>query len=224
MDALKAFAQLGTRFYKQPDVLRRRLANVRAFVLDWDGVFNDGFKDTDGSSPFSEVDSMGLNLLRFTWWNMYKQLPPCIIITGQHNAQAEAFAQREHLHAVHMGFTHKPEAFATFLKEHNMRADQIAFFFDDVLDLPIARQVGFSTLIRRGASPLMEIAAIKGNGDIATFNSGATHGLREACELIMFLSGRWEETLEHRVGNTEIYQNYLKMRNAVEVQVVRKER
>ncbi|MEO8067470.1 MAG: hypothetical protein ABI599_07255 [Flavobacteriales bacterium] len=224
MDPLKAFAQLGTRFYKQPDVLRRRLANVRAFVLDWDGVFNDGFKDASGSSPFSEVDSMGLNLLRFTWWNMYKQLPPCIIITGQHNAQAEAFAQREHLHSVHMGFTHKPEAFAVFLREHNVRPEQVAFFFDDVLDLPIARQVGFSTLIRRTASPLLELAAIKGNGDIATFNSGATHGLREGCELIMFLSGRWDETLEHRVGNTETYQAYLKARNAVETAVVKKDR
>lgn len=224
MEVLKSFAQQGTRFFKQPDVLRRRLANVRAILLDWDGVFNDGFKDLEGNSPFSEVDSMGLNLLRFTWWNMYKQLPPCAIITGQHNAMAEAFAKREHLNAVHMGFTHKPEAFTHFLKEHGLRADQVAFFFDDVLDLPVARMCGFSVLIRRNASHLMEIAAYKGNGDIGTGNSGATHGLREGCDLMMYLSGRWDETLEHRVGSTETYQNYLKARNAIETQVAKKDR
>jgi 3-deoxy-D-manno-octulosonate 8-phosphate phosphatase (KDO 8-P phosphatase) len=224
MDPLKYFSQLGTRFFKQPDVLRRRLANVRCILLDWDGVFNDGFKDQNGSSPFSEVDSMGLNLLRFSFWSMNRQLPPCAIITGQHNALAQAFAERENLHGVYMGFTNKTEALALFLKEHGLRAEQVAFFFDDVLDLPIARQCAFSSLIRRSASPLMEIAAYKGNGDIATFNSGATHGLREACELIMYLTGRWEETLEHRVSYSGTYQNYLQTRNAVVAQVVHNER
>ena len=40
-------------------MLARQLHGIRALVFDWDGVFNDGWKDAQGGSPFSEVDSMG---------------------------------------------------------------------------------------------------------------------------------------------------------------------
>ena len=42
-----------------------RLDKIKAFVFDWDGVFNNGAKDSEGASPFNEVDAMGTNLLRF---------------------------------------------------------------------------------------------------------------------------------------------------------------
>ncbi|MFM7838489.1 MAG: hypothetical protein ACKO6K_02890, partial [Chitinophagaceae bacterium] len=44
--------------------LQEKLSNVRAYVFDWDGVFNEGFKNEQGSSAFSEIDAMGINLLR----------------------------------------------------------------------------------------------------------------------------------------------------------------
>jgi 3-deoxy-D-manno-octulosonate 8-phosphate phosphatase (KDO 8-P phosphatase) len=45
--------------------LRARLAGVRAFLFDWDGVFNTGLKSDGSPSGFSEADSMGTNLIRF---------------------------------------------------------------------------------------------------------------------------------------------------------------
>lgn len=225
MDHLKVFAGLGTRFLKAPDMLQRQLMSIRAVLFDWDGVFNDGWKDTEGNSPFSETGSMGVNLLRFCLWQANQRNPVAGILTGQHNATAERFARREHFHAVYMGFNNKPEAFEAFLATHGLEAKQVAFFFDDVLDLPVARLCGLRVLIKQPASPLLENhISHKRDADLLTHHSGGHQGLREACELLIALMGRWDDTIEHRVRFSDHYQRYLIERNATETQVVARER
>src|SRR5690606_30081404 len=115
MEYLKVFANLGTRFLRPPDVLQRQLGMTRGIMPDWDGVFNEGWKDSECGSPFSEVDSMGLNLLRFALWSRDRKMAPVAVITGQHNPHAERFAQREKLDGIYMGFTHKPDAFDAYI-------------------------------------------------------------------------------------------------------------
>jgi 3-deoxy-D-manno-octulosonate 8-phosphate phosphatase (KDO 8-P phosphatase) len=221
MDYLKSFATLGTRFLRPADYLQRQLGNIRAVVFDWDGVFNDGWKDLDGGSPFSEVDSMGVNLLRFSLWQREQVLPPFAVITGQQNPHAQRFAEREHFEGIYMGYSNKTEAFAAFLEKHKLDARQVAFFFDDVLDLPVARQCGLRIMIKRLSSPLFENYVVAGrDADLLTHFSGGDHGLREACELLMALSGRHAETIEHRVKFSETYQAYLTHRAAVNTEVV----
>ncbi|MBL0127780.1 MAG: hypothetical protein IPP83_10030 [Flavobacteriales bacterium] len=51
MDDLKSFRDQGTLFLHSPEALRERLRTIRAVIFDWDGVFNDGWKDIDGGSP-----------------------------------------------------------------------------------------------------------------------------------------------------------------------------
>jgi 3-deoxy-D-manno-octulosonate 8-phosphate phosphatase (KDO 8-P phosphatase) len=184
-------------------------------LFDWDGVFNNGFKDAEGGSPFSEVDSMGVNLLRFALWlKNGERLPAAGIITGQHNAYAERFAQRERMHGCYMGYTNKPEAFDAFLAAHGLNAEEVAFFFDDVLDLPVAERCGLRVLIGRKASPWFE-GACMGKADVITACDGGHHGLREACELLIVASGFADEVLDHRVRYSETYQRYLTQRQAI---------
>ena len=225
MDYLKAFATLGTRFLRPPDVLQRQLGMVRAVIFDWDGVFNGGWKDEQGGSPFSEVDSMGVNLLRFALWQREQRMLPAAIITGQRNPQAEQFARREHFNSIHMGYTHKPEAFQAFLAAHQLEARQVAFFYDDVLDIPVARQCGLRVLIKRRSSPMLENHIVaQGDADLLTHFSGAEHGLREACEVLIGLCGRPSDTFEHRIKHSDLYQSYLSERAAISTHVDRKER
>ncbi len=225
MSTVQAFEELGTRLLHPAAELMERVKHVKAIVFDWDGVFNDGWKDRDGGSPFSEVDSMGVNLLRFALWQRDRSMLPCVIITGQHNLNAERFAEREHLDAVYMGFSHKPEAFDAFLEVHGREGKDVAFFFDDVLDLPVARRCGLRILMKRSSSPLMEAYVVEqGDADVITALSGGQHGIREACELLMTLNGNGPETIEHRVGFTEDYQTYLAMRRSIPTKTVRKSR
>src|SRR5215207_7239956 len=88
------------RFFLEPEELASRLHRVKAFVFDWDGVFNGGEKDEHGSSPFNEVDAMGTNLLRFNHHLRNNAQPAVAIITGENNKAAISFAKREHFNAV----------------------------------------------------------------------------------------------------------------------------
>ncbi len=221
MEYLKAFAALGTRFLRPPDVLQRNLGQIKALLFDWDGVFNDGWRDANGGSPFSEVGSMGVNLLRFALWQREKQRVPCGVITGQQNSLAERFTEREKFNDLFMGFTNKPAAFDEFLRRHSLDARQVAFFFDDILDLPIARRCGFRVMIKRRNSPLFENHVVaKGDADLLTHFSGGENGLREACELMLGLVGRADDVIEHRVRYSDVYQEYLADRALVEREVV----
>lgn len=225
MSALKPFTIHGLHTTAPEPELLRRLARTKSVLFDWDGVFNDGFKDAEGGSPFSEVGSMGVNLLRFALWLRNGHLPKAAVITGQHNPYAERFAQRERLHGVYMGFTNKPEAFDAFLAKHGLQADEVAFFFDDVLDLPVASRCGLRVMIGNPVTVwLVEQAIARGEVDIITANSGGNNGLREATDAVMALLGVGRDVLAHRAGYTETYQRYLGERQAVVPEVVRNAR
>lgn len=210
------------RLLARRDATLQRLSRIKAVICDWDGVFNDGSKDAEGGSPFSEVDSMGINLLRFALWLRKEELPYSAIITGQNNAFAERFAQREHLHGIYAGYTHKPEAFDRFLAQHDLRPEEVLFVFDDVLDLPVAERCGMRVLIGHRATELFQRTCIeRGLVDIHINLDGSHHGLREACELLIQLLGNWERVIDHRVAYDAVYQRYLATRQAVVTEVVR---
>lgn len=225
MSILRPFSDNGLRTTAPEPELLRRLARTKAVLFDWDGVFNDGFKDADGGSPFSEVGSMGVNLLRFALWLRNGSLPKAAVITGQHNPYAQRFAQRERLHGVYMGFTNKPEAFDAFLAKHGLQADEVAFFFDDVLDLPVASRCGLRLMIGSPVTAwLVEQAIARGEVDIVTANSGGNNGLREATDAVIALLANGADVIDHRVRYSEIYQRYLSERQSVVLEVVRNSR
>lgn len=222
MSVLKPFTEQGLRVIGSEKELLRRLARTKAVLFDWDGVFNDGFKDAEGGSPFGEVGSMGVNLLRFALWLRNGSLPKAAVITGQHNTFAERFAQRERLHGLYMGFSNKPDAFDAFLAKHGLEADEVAFVFDDAIDLPVAARCGFRVLIGSPATAwFMEQVVERGEADLVTGNSGGNNGLREATDALIALLGNGAEVIAHRAGFTETYQRYLAERQAIEPEFVR---
>lgn len=225
MSALKPFTTQGLRTTAPEPELLRRLARTKAVLFDWDGVFNDGLKDAEGGSPFSEVGSMGVNLLRFALWLRNGSLPKAAVITGQHNPYAERFAQRERLHGVYMGFTNKPEAFDAFLAKHGLQTDEVAFFFDDVLDLPVAARCGLRIMIGSPVTAwLVEQVIARGEVDIVTANSGGNNGLREATDAVIALLANGAAVIDHRVNYSETYRRYLSERQAVVPEAVRNAR
>ena len=222
MLSLKPFTDNGLRVIGSEEELLRRLARTKAVLFDWDGVFNDGFKDAEGGSPFGEVGSMGVNLLRFALWLRNGSLPKAAVITGQHNTFADRFAHRERLHGVYMGFANKPDALDAFLAKHGLEADEVAFVFDDAIDLPVAARCGFRVLIGSPATTwFVEQVVERGEADLVTANSGGQNGLREATDALIALLGNGAEVIAHRAGFTETYQRYLAKRQAVEPEVVR---
>ena len=68
MSNLKVFENNGGKFLISEALLISNLSRIKAFIFDWDGVFTNGEKDHELQSRFNEVDSMGTNLLRFSFF------------------------------------------------------------------------------------------------------------------------------------------------------------
>jgi 3-deoxy-D-manno-octulosonate 8-phosphate phosphatase (KDO 8-P phosphatase) len=200
--------------------ISQKLSTIKAFVFDWDGVFNMGHKDADGCSTFSEVDSMGTNLLRLNYYLRNQTCPKVAIITGENNKTAFGFAKREHFDAVYYNAKNKRLAMDHFCRSFRIQPHEIAFVFDDVLDLNVAAIAGLRCMINREATPMFKKYVIQNQlVDYITKYTGGEYGVREVSDLLMALSGSYNETVTHRMNYSEIYADYLKLRNANEVAV-----
>ncbi len=201
-------------FVTEATVIGENLHHINAYIFDWDGVFNNGSKDAEGSSPFNEVDSMGINMLRYNHYIRKGSNPVTGIITGEKNPVAFALAKREHFHAVYYGIKNKKDALLHLCAAHDLHPSEIAYFFDDITDLQVASMCGVRIMVGRDCNPmLLKLAMEQQFADYITANDGGNNAIREATELLKALSGRYEETILQRAGYSENYRDYLNSRN-----------
>jgi 3-deoxy-D-manno-octulosonate 8-phosphate phosphatase (KDO 8-P phosphatase) len=201
-------------FISDPLTIAQKLKGIKAFLFDWDGVFNNGEKKENGSSSFNEIDAMGTNLLRFNHYLLHKQVPVVTVVTGEKNDFAFHLSEREHFHAVYFKIKNKISALKHFCTQYKLQPGEVAFFFDDVLDLSIPPVAGLRLMIGRPSNPLLlHYVAEKKMADYISVNDGGRHGVREVIELLMGLTGLYNETLDHRIQFGQIYQEYLAQRD-----------
>jgi len=213
---VQRYAATEGEFISNPEDLAKRCFETKALVFDWDGVFHAGEKSSSGESSFNEIDSMGVNLLRFALYLINGKIPNCYIITGELNPTARVYALREHFDGVYVGVKKKPIAFSHMCEANKLSTKQASFFFDDILDLEVAKTAGTRWMIGKNAYPLLRDYVKQNNlADYITGNSPNSHGLREATELFTGLLGQFENTLEKRVSFDEDYSNYWAIRNAI---------
>lgn len=221
-DIFQLFSQSGGQFFCPPDVFLAKAATIKALIWDWDGVFNNGEKLGDQGSPFSEVDSMGTNLLRFALHQKNGSMPLAGIITGANNQTAVSFAEREHLQFLFLNYKNKKEALAHLVQDRGLKPSEVAFFFDDVLDLPLAQEVGLRIQIADPSKVLFNQAVEANNwADYRTAQVGGHGGLREASELVAAAIGvDFTALLRHRLDWSATYASYFAERQALSTQVI----
>ncbi|MBS1646116.1 MAG: phosphatase [Bacteroidetes bacterium] len=212
------YTAMGAEFILPIDAINEKLKDIRAFIFDWDGVFNTGQKQaSDTSSSFNEIDSMGTNLLRFSQYIQQQQMPISAVISGEKNTSAFYFSQREHFDASYFKVFHKKKALHHFCQTHHISPKQVCFFFDDVLDLDIAEEVGLRILIPRDASVLFTHYVKKNKlADCITAAQSGQFAVREACETLMGIAGVFDAAIKHRTKYSTIYQSYIAQRQTLQ--------
>ncbi len=218
-DIEKTFASLGGEFLTPYPLMAEKARNVRAYLFDWDGVFNDGVKYGDSGSLFSEVEAMGVNLLRFGHWLRLGTFPLIGIITGESNAAALKLAQREHFEVVYLKFKDKTEALNHLTKQFGIRATEVVFVYDDVLDLSLASKADLRFMVRRTASPLLtQYVRTNRLADYLTAHGGGNHAVREVCELLLGMTGMYDTVVSKRAAFDGQYSKYFTQRNTLATQ------
>ncbi len=209
------FENVGGEFVSPLSVISEKLSRVKAFIFDWDGVFNDGTKHLEYGSPFSEVDAMGTNMLRFGYYLTHGEVPQTIIISGEKNQSATTLATRERFNAFYSKAKNKVVALDHFLNETGIEGQEVCFFFDDILDLSLAQNVGLNIQISHPGKPLFShYVKSQETVDYSTGNPGGQGGVREAIEMLLGAQGIHDLTLEKRVAFEGAYASYLEKRQS----------
>jgi 3-deoxy-D-manno-octulosonate 8-phosphate phosphatase (KDO 8-P phosphatase) len=212
---VEKFTAAGGNFVIPPGELTQKIDECHAVVFDWDGVFNTGRKGHTSSSGFSEVDSMGTNMLRYGLWRRLGELPYTAIISGENNESAIAFARREHLTAAYTGIRSKQQVVEHLCAEHDLRPAQIACVFDDINDLPMAEVCGIRFMVGRSASPMFgDYVERRGLCDYVAGAESGDYPVREICELMLGLMDAFDDVVESRVAFDAEYERYFKARQA----------
>jgi 3-deoxy-D-manno-octulosonate 8-phosphate phosphatase (KDO 8-P phosphatase) len=214
-EIVNAFNVLGGRFILSPEKLKAKCASIKAFIFDWDGVFNDGYKTEGVPSAFSEIDAAGLNLLRYGYYRTNKSIPLCSIITGENNPGARYLCGRENFNTLYMKVLNKAIAFKHLCTTNNIAPEQVAFIFDDMNDISLARLCGLRFMINKSANPMFQSVVVK-NGwcDYITGNEQEKFPIREICELILAFNGTYEQCIHSRADFDNNYQEYLKVKKS----------
>lgn len=212
------FEELGGEFVLPAKKIAEKLLDIKAFVFDWDGVFSLGAKGVGIASSFTEADSMGTNMLRYSYWRKNEENPLAVaIITGAKNPTAIQFAQREHFYAVYSKIHDKSKAIEHFCELNDLAPHQVACCFDDVNDFPMACICGLRFMVRRAASPLlMKFARENQLCDYITGGQSGQFAVREICDLVMGMHGIYPEVIFSRIAYDTAYQQYLGNRQAKE--------
>ncbi len=209
------YSYLGAKFITPVDKIRDKLNGVKAIIFDWDGVFNNGQKQDGGSSNFSEVDSMGTNLLRYSHFMKNGKLPVTAIISGEKNETAFYFSKRECFHYSFFKVAHKIDALNFICDKENIKPNEVAYFFDDVLDLSMAEVCGVRILVNQKANPLFIAYCVKNNlVDYLTASQGGQFAVREATELLIGLNNNYDDVITNRKNYSENYAAYIEQRKA----------
>jgi 3-deoxy-D-manno-octulosonate 8-phosphate phosphatase (KDO 8-P phosphatase) len=218
---LEVFSKLGGTFVTPIGTLVERARDLRGFVSDWDGVFNQGAKGGGAESTYSEPDSMGTNLLRYALWRQHRQLPIAALITGAENPSARNFAVREHFHAIYYGSRNKTGAIEALCRTHGVSSERLVCFFDDVNDLGMAFACGIRVFVQRTASPLLRDYVVRqGLCDYVTAHAPERHAVREVCELLLGLLGAFDAVVASRVAWDRDYAAYFAARQALTTEFI----
>ncbi|MBU2262566.1 MAG: HAD-IIIA family hydrolase [Proteobacteria bacterium] len=164
--------------------LLNKIRRVKLLILDVDGVLTDGriIIDDAGaeSKNFDVRDGHGLKILM-------RYGIEVALLTGRRSQVVEHRAAELGIAEVHQGIWNKAEVFAEILQRRNLAPEETAYAGDDVVDIPVLRQVGFAVAMADAVPEVCHVA------DYVTSCRGGRGAVRELCEMILKAQGFWAD-------------------------------
>lgn len=174
MRAVRAAVRASTR--RLPRSTLDRLAKIELMIFDVDGVFTDGrlWFGTDGEAlkVFHVHDGAGI-----------KALADAGIVTAVISGRSSPMVSRRcaelGIEHVAQGVTDKVVAFASLRHELGKTAEVCGFMGDDLIDVPVMRQVGFAATVPNAAEGVVAFA------HWVSRREGGSGAVRELCDLLI---------------------------------------
>lgn len=161
---------------------------IKLLLLDVDGVMTDGriIYDSAGgeTKAFDVKDGHGLKLLQRAGIQVG-------IITGRQSVLVARRAAELDIELVYQGVKDKRLPFIEILHKLSLTPEEVAYVGDDVVDLPVMRQVGFAATVADAVDD------VKPYAHMVTKRCGGRGAVREICDYLLKESGRWSAVTQH---------------------------
>ena len=152
------------------------LKHIKLLILDVDGVLTDGKLYYSGQGDelktFHVRDGLGLSLLMESGVIV-------AVVTGRCSQTVSARCRELKIQHVYQGALNKKEALHDLLSKLDIKATQIAFMGDDIIDLPILTAVGFPATVKDAHPDILPHIRWQ------SCHSGGNGAVRELTDLIM---------------------------------------
>ncbi len=163
-----------------------QLKNIKAVVMDVDGVLTDGriIVDSNGveSKNFNVQDGLGIVLLK-------KVGIKTALISARQSAVSDIRGRDLGVDRIFNGVHPKLSAYESLLVDFAVEDRQVCYIGDDVVDLCILKRVGFAVAVNNA------VAQVKSQAHYVTQRNGGQGAVREVIEMILREQGLWQEQL-----------------------------
>jgi 3-deoxy-D-manno-octulosonate 8-phosphate phosphatase (KDO 8-P phosphatase) len=163
-----------------------RAKKIKLVIFDVDGVMTDGGltigDDGQEYKTFNTQDGLGMKLLKQSGVQM-------AIITGRTSNVVKQRAESTGVAHFYQGVDDKLAAFNDLMNKLNVRAEEVAFMGDDVVDMPPMLRCGLAISVPDAPE------SVKSRAHYVTLKAGGHGAVREVCELIMQAQGTLEAQL-----------------------------
>ncbi len=161
---------------KRKDQIEKLAKKIKLLILDVDGVLTDNtiYLDDRGieSKKFNVADGMGI-------WLASKAGIEVALISGRPSKATEFRALHLKIKHVYWGELNKIRAYQKVKRSLNVNDDQIAYMGDDILDVPVLKEVGLPICVKN-ANP-----TVKKFAKLVTKAKGGEGAVREVVDMIL---------------------------------------
>jgi len=161
----------------------QKAKNIKLLICDVDGVFSDGLVYMSNSGEelktFHTRDGYGVR-------SLLTSDIPVAIITGRKSQIVENRMTALGITHIYQGVDDKLVPYQDLLELYKVSPQQVAYIGDDMVDLPVMKQVGLSVCVADGHP------YVKQHADFTTHISGGHGALRELTDLILLSQDKFD--------------------------------
>jgi 3-deoxy-D-manno-octulosonate 8-phosphate phosphatase (KDO 8-P phosphatase) len=158
------------------------LKNINTFIFDYDGVLTDGSVITTNDGEAYRISNVKDGYaLQLAWKKGYK----VAVISG---ARSESMVHRMkalQITDVFLGVEKKQVVFREYMKDNNLKPEQILYMGDDIPDYEVMKEAGVSACPADAAEEIKSVANY-----ISHFNGGKGC-VRDVIEQVLKVQGKW---------------------------------
>ena len=166
---------------------RLKIKKIKILILDVDGIMTDGsiIYDDNGKETkvFDVRDGHGIKMLMNA--GVY-----VAIITARKSGVVKHRAKNLGIKMVYQKAMDKVIAFNDILAKTSLKPENAAYMGDELVDISILKRAGFSITVPDG------VPEVKAVSDYITKMPGGKGAVREICELILKVQGKWENIIK----------------------------